>query len=102
MVTMKELNQTSNCYICGKKCAYARPWAMTSESSDGFNVNCGISVACPTHDREAAAQSLVESELQEGFVLTYFAITERVGIQEAFEMATSLLERQAALYAEDE
>ena len=31
MPTMKELDQTSNCYICGKKCTSARPWAMTSQ-----------------------------------------------------------------------
>lgn len=77
------------------------PMGNDQSTSDGFNVNGGISVACPTHDREAIAQVLTESELQEGFVLTYFAITERVQIQEAFEMATSLLERQAALYAEE-
>lgn len=60
MPTMKELGQTSNCNISGKKSALARPWAMTSKSSAGFNVNCGISVACPAHDREAAAHSFVK------------------------------------------
>lgn len=99
---MKEIDQTFACYICGKASAHARPWVMTFESQDEFYVRCGISVACPAHDREAIAQVLRKVEMKEGFTLSYFGIAEVEPIERAFEMATSLGESQAALYAEEE
>lgn len=75
---------------------------MTIESQDEFYVRCGISVACPAHDREAIAQVVTEIEVPDGFVLSYFGIAEVEPIESAFEMATSLGESQAALYAEEE
>ena len=99
---MKEINQTFACYICGKASAHARPWAMITTDSDIFSVHSGISVGCNRHDRESVADSIIKVAIDNGHVLTYFAVAERYPIEEAFSKATSLMEEQAALYAEDE
>lgn len=75
---------------------------MATGSQEEFNVSYGISVACSTHDREAIAQVLTEVEIKEGLILSYFGIAEIERIEKAFRKATSLGEKLAAVYGEDE